>query len=112
MISISQRFTLVTKIMKIAWSLLAMYRLRGFYRILLSQILVQNKQTIYHLKALLMLNAMVQVTASYLQLQQLKSRKHLESTHQNCCIVLYIKLGRSYEAGNCTIEISVTRAFK
>ena len=43
MISISQRFTLVTKIMKIAWSLLAMYRLRGFYRILLSQILVQNQ---------------------------------------------------------------------
>ena len=111
MISISQRFTLVTKIMKKAWSILAMYRL-GFYRILLSQIPVQTKQTIYHLKALLTLNAMVQVTPSYLQLQQLKSRKHLESTHQNCCIVLYIKLGRSYEAGNCTIEISVTRAFK
>ena len=43
MISISQRLTLITKIMKIAWSILAMYRLRGFYRILLSQILVQNK---------------------------------------------------------------------
>ena len=42
MISISQRFTLVTKIMKKAWSILAMYRL-GFYRILLSQILVQNQ---------------------------------------------------------------------
>ena len=42
MISISQRFTLVTKIMKKAWSILAMYRL-GFYRILLSQIPVQNQ---------------------------------------------------------------------
>ena len=44
---------------------------------------LKTKQTIYHLKALLALNAMVQVTASYLQLQQLKSRKHLESTQQN-----------------------------
>ena len=44
---------------------------------------LKTKQTIYHLKALLTLNAMVQVTVSYLQLQQLKSRKHLESTHQN-----------------------------
>ena len=90
----------------------SMYRLGVFIEFCYLNVWLKTKQTIYHLKALLTLNAMVPVTASYLQPQQLKSRKHLESTQQNWCIVLYNTLGRSYEAGNCTIEISVMRAFK
>ena len=79
MISISQWFTLITKIMKKAWSI---YRPGVFIEFCSLKFWFKTKQTIYHLKALLTLNAMVQVTASYLQLQQLKSGKHLESTHQ------------------------------
>ena len=41
MISISQWFTLITKIMKKAWSI-SYVQTRGFYRILLSQLLVEN----------------------------------------------------------------------
>ena len=66
-----------------AWSILAMYRLGVFIEFCYLNVWLKTKQTIYHLKALLTLNTMVQVTASYLQLQQLKSRKHLENTNQN-----------------------------
>ena len=62
------------KIMKKAWSI----RLGVFIEFCYLNFWLKTKQ-----KALLTLNAIVQVTASYLQLQQLKRRKHLESTHQN-----------------------------
>ena len=74
--------------MKKAWSISSMYRLEVFIEFCYLNVWLKTKQT---LKALLTLNAMVPVTASYLQPQQLKSRKYLESNHQNRSDLIMIR---------------------